>query len=69
MIELKIRYGDLEQVIHKGLQQTHGYMDKSEAEEGHLLIFDRSVQKRTWDEKIFVRTEEYEGKTIMVSGM
>ncbi|MEM7538665.1 MAG: AAA-like domain-containing protein [Chloroflexota bacterium] len=69
VIELKIRYGDLEQVIQKGLQQTHGYMDKSEAEEGHLLIFDRSVQKRTWDEKIFVRTEAYEGKTIMVWGM
>ncbi|MEM7535399.1 MAG: AAA-like domain-containing protein [Chloroflexota bacterium] len=34
VIELKIRYGDLEQVIQKGLKQTHGYMDKSEAEEG-----------------------------------
>ncbi|MEM7534713.1 MAG: AAA-like domain-containing protein [Chloroflexota bacterium] len=69
VIELKIRYGDLEEIIKEGLEQTHGYMDKSEAQEGHLLIFDRSVQKRSWDDKIFVRTEKYEGKTIMVWGM
>ncbi|MEM7535612.1 MAG: hypothetical protein AAF639_25775 [Chloroflexota bacterium] len=69
VLELKIRYGDLEKVMQKGLKQTYGYMDKSGADEGHLLIFDRSVQKRTWEEKIFVCTKEYEDSTIMVWGM
>jgi len=54
VIELKIRYGDLDETMKEGLAQTWAYMDRCSTDEGHLLIFDRSVQKRSWEEKIFV---------------
>ncbi|MDM8538459.1 hypothetical protein QUF70_17015, partial [Desulfobacterales bacterium HSG17] len=68
VIELKIRYGDLEKTITKGLEQTFMYMDKCGTDQGHLVIFDRS-EKRTWEEKIFTRQEKYQGKKIKVWGM
>ncbi len=68
VIELKIRYGNTEETIKKGLEQTWGYMDRCGTEEGHLVIFDR--RKNTgWDEKIFCRAEEYKGHKITVWGM
>ncbi|MEM7537741.1 MAG: AAA-like domain-containing protein [Chloroflexota bacterium] len=69
VIELKIRYGDLEETITEGLAQTWWYMDRSDAEEGYLLIFDRSVQKRSWDDKIFIENRTYNTKSILVFGM
>lgn len=68
VIELKIRYGDLEKVIQEGLDQTWKYMDKCGTEDGHLVIFDRSPAK-PWKEKIFCRQETYQGKVITVWGM
>ncbi len=68
VIELKIRYGDLEKTIRNGLKQTWNYMDKCGTEQGHLIIFDRS-KKKSWEEKIFCRPEEYEGLPITVWGM
>jgi len=68
VIELKIKYGTLQTTIKKGLEQTAEYMDKCGTTEGHLLIFDRSKNK-TWDEKIFQKDSEYEGKMIKVWGM
>ena len=67
-IELKIRYGALEKTIEKGLKQTREYMDRAGVREGHLVIFDRS-KKRTWDEKIFYRQEDYQGFKIDIWGM
>jgi hypothetical protein len=68
VIELKIRYESIEETIDKGLKQTWKYMDKCGAEEGHLVIFDKR-KNATWDEKIFSRSETYEGKNISIWGM
>jgi hypothetical protein len=43
-------------------------MDKTGALEGHLVIFDRDVNK-TWEEKIYHKVETVQGKTIEVWGM
>jgi len=68
VIELKIRYKKLEKTIEKGLSQTYDYMDCSNTDEGHLVVFDRA-KKKSWDEKIFQREESYQGKMITVWGM
>ena len=68
VIELKIYYKKLEETIKKGLEQTYDYMDRSNTDDGHLVIFDRT-KKKSWDEKIYQREESYEGKTIKVWGM
>jgi hypothetical protein len=68
VIELKILYGSLEETIAEGLAQTWGYMDKMGASDGHLIIFDRRSD-RSWDEKIFRREEQFEGRPITVWGM
>ncbi len=69
VLELKIKRGDLDVVIEKGLEQTAGYMDTvGSVDEGHLIIFDRS-QEKTWDERIWHRPYEYNGRTILVWGM
>ena len=67
VIELKIRYGALETTITQGLEQTAAYMDKCGTMDGFLIIFDRT--RKTWEEKIFHRSEEYQGKKIIVWGM
>ncbi len=67
-IELKVSQGDVERTIAAGLPQTWEYMDKSGAEAGHLVIFDRTPDK-AWAEKIFQRVVEYQGTPIRVWGM
>jgi len=44
------------------------YADRCGAEEVYLLIFDREKGK-SWDEKIFTDTIEYEGSKVTVFGM
>lgn len=69
VLELKIRRGDLDKVIEKGLEQTVEYMDiVGSVDEGHLIIFDRT-QELSWDERIWHRPYEYAGSRIMVWGM
>jgi hypothetical protein len=68
VIELKILHKSLERTVAEGLEQISAYMDRCGADEGHLVIFDRSKEK-TWDEKIFQREEEYQGKMVKVWGM
>lgn len=69
VLELKIKRGSLDQVIEKGLEQTYDYMDRvGSVDEGHLIIFDRS-QTKTWDERIWHKTCEYQGRQIMIWGM
>jgi len=60
--------GSLEKTMEKGLAQTWGYMDKCGAEEGYLLIFDRS-EKTSWKEKIFKKEKTFKGTKIVVYGM
>ena len=60
-IELKIKYS--KSVIQDGIEQLSNYMTTLGENTGWLVIFDRSNTK-TWDEKIFWETENYEGKII-----
>ena len=69
IMELKILRRSLERTIEDGLRQTVAYMDiAGSVDEGHLIIFDRS-QTRSWDERIWHRPYEQDGRTIMVWGM
>lgn len=68
VVECKILRGSLEATVEAGLAQTWGYMDRCGAEEGHLIVFDRRPE-RTWEEKIFQRTETYNDTPIQVWGM
>ncbi|MCP4105691.1 MAG: hypothetical protein GY749_09160 [Desulfobacteraceae bacterium] len=68
VIELKIRYGDTEKTVKKGLKQISDYMDKCGTEYGHLVIFDRR-KNISWKEKIFCRKESYQGYMITIWGM
>ena len=53
-LECKVRRGELERTIAEGLEQTRRYLDRSGAESGHLIVFDRSPE-RTWEEKVLRR--------------
>lgn len=66
VIELKIRRNT--KTLIEGLEQTKNYMDLNNATEGYLVIFDRE-QGKTWDEKIYHRQEQLQGKTIEVWGL
>ena len=68
VIECKVLHRNLEQTIAEGLVQTGTYMDRCAAGEGHLVVFDRSEGK-AWEEKIFRRDEDVDGRTIAVWGM
>jgi len=68
VIELKVSRGDVERTIATALPQTWDYTDKCGAEEGHLVIFDRTPEK-PWEEKLFQRVAEYQGTPIRVWGM
>ncbi|MDG4549542.1 MAG: ATP-binding protein [Candidatus Contendobacter sp.] len=66
VIELKILRKTLERTFTEGLEQTGQYLDRVGEGAGHLVIFDRS--DRHWDEKIYRRTETYQGRRITVWG-
>lgn len=69
VLELKIKRGSLDAMIEKGLEQTFGYMDTvGSADEGHLIIFDRSGET-SWDERLWHRPYQYKNHTIIVWGM
>ena len=69
VLELKIKRGDLDMVIERGLEQTWQYMDTVGAvDEGHLIVFDRDGQK-SWEERIWHRRCHYLGHPITVWGM
>jgi hypothetical protein len=65
-IELKINRGQA--ALQKGLQQTAEYMDIYGVAEGWLCLFDRDNSK-DWNEKIYIRIENVNGKKITVVGM
>ena len=67
VIECKVLRGSLELLLETGLPQTAGYMDLCGADSGHLMIFDRS--EKPWEEKIFRRSEEFDGTPVEVWGM
>ena len=70
VIECKVvRQGrSAEGTIRTGLAQTARFMDRCRAESGHLVIFD-GRQGRTWQVRLFRRSETEAGKAITVWGM
>jgi hypothetical protein len=67
VIELKLLRGELETVISKGLEQTADYSQRVGADEAHLIIFNRDPAI-SWDEKIWQRQGEYQGRSISIWG-
>ena len=65
-VELKLRYN--EETYTEGLKQLAGYMDKLACQEGWLVVFDRRI-KISWEEKVFWKTYETDGKRIYVVGV
>ena len=68
VIELKILHKSLEKTIADGMAQTAAYMDRTGTADGHLVIFDRDPEK-PWEEKIFRREANQDGKRIIIWGM
>jgi hypothetical protein len=68
VLELKLVYGSLDHTIEQGLSQISEYMERCGTMEGHLLIFDRDPEK-SWDKKIFIREESFQGRAIKIWGM
>ena len=68
VIELKILYKSMAKTIDAGLKQTWEYMDRCRADEGHLVIFDRST-KKSWKKKRFVIERSFQEHSITVWGM
>lgn len=64
-IELKIRYGN--KTYEDGQHQLSKYMDRLGCREGWLIVFDRRPTL-SWKDKIFWKTDDYEGKTIHTLG-
>ena len=68
VVECKLLYKSLEQTVREGLEQTRAYMDRCAAKEGHLVVFDRTVDV-SWDDKIFRREEGVGDTKVTVWGM
>ncbi len=68
VVECKVLRKGLEATVREGLRQTADYMDLWRTEEGHLVVFDRTPAKR-WEDRIFRRTDEHDGRRIAVWGM
>jgi len=59
--------GSHARAVEQGLEQTAAYMDLSDADAGHLVIFDMR-EARTWAEKIYREERRRNGTTITVWG-
>ena len=69
VIECKILHKGLDQTIAAGLSQTAEYMDRCDAEAGHLVVFDRREGRR-WEDKVFRdRRMSHSGVEIDIWGM
>ena len=68
VVECTVLRKDLERTIADGVEQTRGYMDRSRAEAGHLIVFDRAPA-RPWADKIFRRPLSDDGTPVTIWGM
>lgn len=68
VIEVKLLHKSLAKTLEQGLLQTWEYLDRCAAEEGHLVIFDRTPGK-AWEEKLFQQQEIVRDRTILIWGM
>jgi hypothetical protein len=64
-VELKILQNERSRAV--SLKQISDYADKVGADAGWLVVFDRDAEK-SWDEKIYMKTETVNGKVITVAG-
>ncbi|MDR0835392.1 MAG: ATP-binding protein, partial [Tannerella sp.] len=64
-VELKLRYTS--KTEEKSYSQIVSYMDTLGVKEGWLIIFDRRPDI-DWDTKIYLNTENIEGKTVTIVG-
>ena len=67
LIECKVVRDSPNRTRCEGLQQISGYMDRSGADEGHLLLFDS--RERSWADKVFREKEEIGAHDIHVWGL
>ncbi len=67
VIELKLQRGKLNPMLQEGLTQTWQYADRCNANEAHLVIFDRRL-RRSWKQKIYKQSHTYQERTIVVWG-
>ena len=67
VVECKVVHKGLERTIREGVTQTARYLERSAAECGHLVVFDRGAG--SWDEKVFRREQRAGGRRIVVWGM
>jgi hypothetical protein len=65
-IELKLWRG--EKSLAEGLEQTLRYMDTYGSREGWLALFNRNATAQ-WEDKIFLRKENVDGKTVTIVGL
>ncbi|MBM3239270.1 AAA family ATPase [Candidatus Poribacteria bacterium] len=65
-LELKLYYDNYTE--SEGLEQLNRYLDQLDLKRGYLVIFDLSKTK-SWEEKLYWKEVEYEGKRIAVVGM
>ncbi|MEK6749724.1 MAG: ATP-binding protein [Pseudomonadota bacterium] len=67
VIELKLLRKGPEKTLAEGLEQTADYAQRCNADEAHLIIFNRDAEV-SWDDKIWQRSEQHQGRTIAVWG-
>ncbi len=68
VVECKVLHKSLERTVRDGIEQTAAYMDRCGAEEGHLILFDRTEGK-PWADKLSRREEPIDGGAVTVWGM
>jgi hypothetical protein len=68
VIELKVLHRGLQATLTQGLEQIRAYVDRSGAQEAHLVLFDRTPD-RPWEEKLFRKEEQVNGLAVVVWGM
>ena len=67
VVECRVLRRGLESTIREGVEQTAGYVDRSGAQEGHLVVFDGG--EGLWKENLFRRREFVGNIAIEVWGM
>ena len=67
VVDCKLTHRGLDATIATGLAQTAEYMDRCNATEGHLVIFDQA--DKPWDEKVFHREETAGTRRVATWGM
>jgi len=68
VLELKIQHKGRAATLEHGLAQTAKYADQCNADEAHLLIFDRDLAT-PWDDKIWQAAHTVGNRTIQVWGL